>query len=217
MNLRRFTVRRISFLGVVLFWLSMSQAQAAITETKTESLTAGLAAVSTIAVVFATNPMEADRMVFEAGRADHVYVLRGGAQWDWKHDLLTLGGFRLDSYLQFDYSKWQSTLDSSQKGNNNAIGLTPFFRFSRVIGSVPVYIETGIGAYLISSTTINDRRFSTNFQFGDSLGMGVFLGERRQWTLGYKFQHHSNNGIKLPNNGLNIHFFAISYAYHKGN
>jgi lipid A 3-O-deacylase len=200
-----------ALLGVFLS-LTLASAQAR-ADALAETLAWRAAVASTIALFYVTNPIKADRMVFTAGGGEQVKVARIGAQWDWHENLLTLFGYQLGSYVQFDISRWQSTADSTQAGANNTIGLTPVFRFTRRFGSVTSYIDTGIGAYLFSNNRINDSNFGGNFQFGDMLGVGFQFGARRQWGLGYKYQHHSNNGIKLPNNGINFHFLTLTYQY----
>ncbi|MDP1996021.1 MAG: acyloxyacyl hydrolase, partial [Gallionella sp.] len=44
------------------------------------------------------------------------------------------------------------------------------------------------------------------------VGVGARFGDRRQFDLGYRFQHLSNGGIKKPNQGIN--FNQIRFAYH---
>ena len=67
------------------------------------------------------------------------------------------------------------------------------------------YAEAGIGAHLLSETQINDhRRFSTAFQFGDHVGVGLRFGQRGEYDLGYRFQHLSNADIKKANDGINF-------------
>jgi len=171
------------------------------------------AVASTISLFYVTNPIKADRMVFSAGGGEDVSVARIGAQWDWHHNLLDLFGYQLGSYVQLDLSRWQSTLDSTQAGANNTVGVTPVFRFTRRFENVTSYVDTGVGAYLFSSDRVNNTQFGGNFQFGDMLGTGVFFGGRRQWGVGYKYQHHSNNGIELPNQGINFHFLTLTYQY----
>jgi len=168
---------------------------------------------SSLSLIYVTNPLEADRMVVETGGGESVYIVRGAAQWDWKENILELFGFGLDTYVQFDYMRWQSTKDSSQKGANNSVGFAPVFRFTRKEKSVTYYLDTSIGMALLSSTKINASRFGSKFQFSGLLGIGALLGDRRQWGVGYKFNHMSNNSIELPNDGINFHLVSISYKY----
>ena len=169
---------------------------------------------SSLALVYITNALKSDRMIFESGGGESVNFLRAGAQWDYEKDILKFLGFTLDTYFQFDFAKWQSTRDSSQNGAINSIGFTPVFRFIRYTNWATVYFDTSIGFALISNSHINDTQFGSNFQFSDSLGVGAMFGERRQWGIGYKFNHMSNDGIKVPNNGINFHLISLSYQYH---
>ena len=163
--------------------------------------------------MYITNPLHADRMFFDSGGGESVYFIRAGAQWDWEKDILEFAGFKLGAYLQADYAKWQSTKEASQEGANNSIGFTPVFRFTRFTDLATIYFDTSIGFAWISTTEINDSEFGSNFQFTDSLSIGALFGARRQWGVGYKFNHMSNNSIKLPNNGINFHLISISYEY----
>ncbi len=175
------------------------------------------ASAMTISLFYATNITGADRMIAGYGSGENVNAVRLGAQWDWNDDLLEVFGFNLGTFWQLDYSKWQSTIDSSQMGANNTLGLTPVFRFTRSFGAgdhpTKVYLDTSLGVYLFSSTQVNDSKFGSNFQFSDSLAMGAYFGEKNQWTVGYKFQHYSNGSVKLPNNGINLNFLTVSYEY----
>ena len=194
---------------MLLLVSSQSQADA----TKYESNAWKVAIASSLSLIYITNGLKADRMIFEAGGGEGVNIVRAGAQWDWEEDILEFLGFSLDAYLQFDYAKWQSTSDSSQVGANNSIGFTPVFRFKRRTDWATIYLDTSIGVALVSSTQINDSGFGSNFQFTDSLSVGAFFGARRQWGVGYKYNHMSNNSIKLPNNGINFHLLSVSYEY----
>jgi lipid A 3-O-deacylase len=194
---------------VMLFVSSQSQAGA----TRYESNAWKVAIASSLSLMYITNPLHADRMIFESGGGESVYIVRAGAQWDWEEDILEFLGFKLGAYLQADYAKWQSTKDAGQEGANNSIGFTPVFRFTRHTDLATIYLDTSIGFAWISATQINDNGFGSNFQFTDSLSVGALFGARRQWGVGYKFNHMSNNSIKLPNNGINFHLISLSYEY----
>jgi len=199
--------------AVVLLFFSVGQAQAQ----PIGSWAWKASSATTMALFYATNITGADRMTFELGNGENVNVARMGAQWDWNDNLLEVFGFDLGTYWQIDYSKWQSTIDSSQHGANNTLGLTPVFRFTRTFGSgkdaTKVYADASVGVYLFSSTQVNDSKFGANFQFSDALAAGVYFGKRNQWSVGYKFQHYSNGSVKLPNNGINFNFLTVSYEY----
>ena len=200
---------KILFVLVLLFVSGQSQAGA----TSYESNAWKVAIASSLSLLYITNPLHADRMFVDSGGGENVYILRAGAQWDWEENILEFLGFKLGAYLQADYAKWQSTEDASQEGANNSIGFTPVFRFTRRAGPATIYLDTSIGFALVATTHINNNGFGSNFQFTDSLAVGALFGARRQWGVGYKFNHMSNNSIKLPNNGINFHLLSISYEY----
>lgn len=191
-----------------ILWTHRLQAQTA------EDITWRVAVVSATTLFMLTNPLHADRMTLEGGTAEDVDVARIGFQWDMEDNVMQVLGFDLDIYIQADYSKWQSRNTSSQEGANNTLGVTPVFRFTREMDSFTPYIDTAIGFYLFSQSKINDdTNLGSNFQFGDMLSFGALFGERRQWGLSYKFQHFSNNSLKIPNNGINLHFLTLTYEY----
>ena len=55
-----------------------------------------------------------------------------------------------------------------------------------------------------------DKRFSTAFNFGDHVGIGVQLGDDHGQELSLRLQHFSNAGIKDPNPGEN--FVQLRYT-----
>ncbi|MBL1276830.1 MAG: acyloxyacyl hydrolase [Ectothiorhodospiraceae bacterium] len=170
-------------------------------------------ATATAVLIAKTNPLEADRMSMEIGGGDHFYVIRAGAEWDWKDNLLTVYGWNVSSYWQLDFSKWQSTRDASQSGANVTAGLTPMFRFTGSKGYVQPYFDVGVGVYLFTDSSLEDHEFGSNFQFSDLLRVGAHIGHRNQWGVGYKFQHYSNGSVREPNKGINFHFITLSYKY----
>ena len=199
----------ILFVLVFLFVSSQSQANA----TGGESTAFKVAIATSLSLMYITNFLHADRMIFEAGGGESVSIIRAGAQWDREKNILEFLDFKLGVYLQVDYAKWQSTSGINQARSNNSLGITPVFRFTCHPGGLTVYLDTSIGVTWISNTQINGHEFGSNFQFMDSLGIGALFGSRRQWGVGYKFNHMSNNAIELPNNGINLHLISISYKY----
>ncbi|MDT8383844.1 MAG: acyloxyacyl hydrolase [Gammaproteobacteria bacterium] len=170
-------------------------------------------AAATAVLIATTNPLQADRVSMELGGGEHVYVVRAGAEWDWNDNLMTVFGWRLSTYWQLDFSKWQSTRDASQDGANVTVGFTPMFRFTGRTGYIEPYLDVGVGVYLFTVSRLEDHEFGSNFQFSDLFGVGMRFGERKQWALGYKFQHYSNGSVRVPNHGINFNFLTLSYKY----
>ena len=94
------------------------------------------------------------------------------------------------------------------------VGYSPVFRLERPWngGDRVFFVEGSIGVRLLSHTRVSaDHRMSTAFQFADMLGVGMQFGHQGSSTLGMRFQHLSNLGIKKPNPG--IEFLQLYYSY----
>lgn len=91
------------------------------------------------------------------------------------------------------------------------LGYSPVFRLQRPVPGVArtFFVEASIGVRLLSHTRVApDRSLSTAFQFSDMIGMGLQWGREGRSTLGLRYQHISNLGIKRPNPGMD---FALLY------
>lgn len=78
-----------------------------------------------------------------------------------------------------------------------------------------VWCGGGVGGlHLFSKAFIYEgKKFGSAFQFGHFLGVGVDLGDRRQYSLSYRFEHMSNGGIVQPNQGVNLSELHIAYFF----
>lgn len=150
----------------------------------------------------------------EAGRGNNsVDMVRIGAQWKLAKPVFKLDNdWQISSYVDASAGYWRA--DNAPVGRNSSlvnIGLTPTLRLSR--GDGPgLFLDTGVGAHLLSHTTITTRSFSTAFQFGSHLGVGYRFGGRQSYELSMRVQHLSNAAIKRPNGGIN--FAQLRLAYH---
>ena len=90
----------------------------------------------------------------------------------------------------------------------------PVLRLDRYAGAACTsYVEAAVGAHLLSRTRINDRRFSTAFQFGEFAGAGCALDERRQFDVAVRVQHVSNGSIKKPYPGFTYGSIVFQYKF----
>ena len=95
------------------------------------------------------------------------------------------------------------------------LGYSPVLRLERPLqgGHAVLFVEGSIGARLLSHTRVApERSLSTAFQFSDMLGVGVQWGAQARSTLGLRYQHVSNLGIKRPNPGID---FGQLYYTHR--
>jgi len=168
---------------------------------------------SSLFLSLAMNPLGADEYSASlmSSEEEDVAAVKFGFKWH-KDDLkLDLFGAEVTHYYLLGYSYWQSLDVEGQEGVINALEFVPVFRFYCSYSNWLSYVETSVGLSVLSKSRINDKRFSTNFQFTDSLAIGGYFTKKSSWSL--QLQHYSNNSIKLPNNGINFYNFNYSYRY----
>lgn len=95
------------------------------------------------------------------------------------------------------------------------VGYSPVLRLERPLaaGTRRFFVEASIGVRLLSHTRVApERSLRTAFHFSDVLGTGVQWGPGLRSTLGLRYQHLSNLGIKKPNPGMD---FVLLYYTHR--
>ena len=154
-----------------------------------------------------------DGIALEIGGGEGVDRIRAAVQWDWNRQWLRGSNLHLGGYWDLSVGYWhRSDVAPGQNDEIVDIGLTPVFRI-QANTLTGLFLEAGIGFHLLSRTSIGDKRMSTKFQFGDHLGVGYRFGAKGAFELGYRFQHHSNAGIKRPNPGINFHQVRAGYHF----
>lgn len=124
----------------------------------------------------------------------------------------TLSGTLAGNLSQMDHQ----TLGTGDEGSLTDVGITPVWtlyneRFARNL--IKPYLEFGIGLHYLSEKEVGVKTFSTNFQFGDHIGVGVKFGPREAYKVTYQFQHLSNGGLDAPNPGINFHLLSFGYSF----
>jgi lipid A 3-O-deacylase len=86
--------------------------------------------------------------------------------------------------------------------------LSPLFsyKFNNTFKTVKPYIKGGIGLSYIDTTFLEDRGFSTHFQFEDRIALGFF---NDYFDLSLNYIHYSNASIKKPNDGLDTLMLSL--------
>uniref|UniRef100_Q46U00 Lipid A deacylase n=2 Tax=Burkholderiaceae TaxID=119060 RepID=Q46U00_CUPPJ len=122
-------------------------------------------------------------------------------------------GWLLDLQWEVNVARWHST-SSNNPRNPWEFGASPVVRLAwRRYSWVP-FLELSVGVRLISETrTSDDHNYSTAFQFSDMAGLGVAFGKAQQFTVGYRYQHISNAGIKQPNPGTAFSTVYVRYRF----
>ena len=154
-------------------------------------------------------------LFIQAGVGDNdtrAYV--AGATWDlpWSRQL---NHMKLSAYFEAGVGRW-TTEDSGVSSWSwvTQVGVTPVLRLQPSGAANRWFAEVGIGAnYIVPIYQSQNKRFSTQFNFGDHVSVGRQFGERRQHEILLRLQHFSNAGIAHPNPGEN--FIQLRYAHRK--
>ena len=119
----------------------------------------------------------------------------------WGHQFAN--GWSASAHLEFGIAEVNGKLSGANKGIV-VVGVTPVLRFEPK--KSPGFFEFGIGANYFDQKRIHSNKsVGTNFEFGDLIGLGVKLGEKDQFEIGYRLIHYSNAGISASNPGINFH------------
>ncbi len=166
------------------------------------------AAAACAAVSLPAAAQTLDGLSVEVGRGqDETNLLRVAIQSKWRKEWPAGQEWRFSGYWELSVGAWDNHDNSAAD-----FAFTPTFRFERYAPEVSPYVEAAIGFHIISRHISADRYFSTNFQFGDHVGVGVRFGEQRRYDLQLRAQHISNGGISQPNPGIN--FLLLRFQLH---
>ena len=139
-------------------------------------------------------------------------LARLAVQWDWNKRWFEGDNWHLGGYWNADVAYWKRDALPGQNGHLYEIGFTPVFRLQQS-DLEGFYLEGGVGAFLLSETSLGDRDFSTSFQFGSQFGFGYRFGAKHAFDVSYVYQHVSNAGIKKPNDGMDFHEVRLQYHF----
>lgn len=151
----------------------------------------------------------------QAGVAEEntqAYVLGGTWDWPWQaqYSFATLSG-----YFEAAFGRWV-THDGGVTGSTWAtqVGITPVIRFQPNGQANRWFGEIGIGAnFILPIYRSREKRFSTEFNFGDHIAIGRQFGEQRRYELALRLEHFSNGGIDHPNPGENFAQLRLSRKF----
>jgi lipid A 3-O-deacylase len=162
--------------------------------------------------VQAADGLAPSRLFVQAGAAEQSQMLVFGAVWDWRWQKPLSSGL-LTGYWEVSFGRWSSQADPS--GSSFAwvtqLGVTPVLRWYPGAETARWFVEAGVGANVLAPIyRSRNKRFSTEFNFGDHLAVGWHMGAGHQHEISLRVQHFSNAGIKHPNPGEN--FLQLRYV-----
>lgn len=148
--------------------------------------------------------LKPERWYLQVGIGEHVDSANVGVVWQIDRGW-TLGGARLTVSTEISVGRWHvKDQGGSASGTNTQLGITPALRLTSS-GTLGLFGELGVGFNLITPIyRTHDKRFSTAFNFGDHIGVGVRPWGSKGSEIALRIQHFSNAGIKHPNPGENF-------------
>lgn len=173
----------------------------------------GLLSITAHAEKFDPSLLQPSKLFIQAGVADdntQAYV--AGVTWDWNW-IKQWSGLTATGYFEADIGRW-ITNQGGVRGSAWAtqVGLTPVVRFRPSGAARNWFGEIGIGANVILPIfRSEEKRFSTEFNFGDHLAVGRQFGKQGRQEIALRLQHFSNGGIDHPNPGEN--FVQLRYSH----
>lgn len=128
--------------------------------------------------------------------------------WDWR---TSLWGGEVTAQTEAYISHWNARHVAGGRQSLTQIGLVPVFRLRFDQGRSDWFVEAGIGVSMLDKEyRIPGKRFSTEFNFHDTVGVGRSFGPKRESDLSLRLTHFSNAGIDKPNPGEN--FLQLRYS-----
>jgi lipid A 3-O-deacylase len=152
-----------------------------------------------------------DKVFAQIGTAADARMAAVGAAWE----VPALRGFvegNSSGYVEASIGRWVADVNDGARSSAwvTQAGITPVLRW-HPFDNARWFTEAGIGVNVLAPLyRSRDKRFSTAFNFGDHVGIGMQLGEDHQQELSLRLQHFSNAGIKDPNPGEN--FLQLRYT-----
>ncbi len=87
----------------------------------------------------------------------------------------------------------------------NIYTLSPIVRYNfKKRGFISPYLEISIGLAYLNHTRLEDRKFGIHLAFQDRFGIGFYVGNKQQFSLGIHAVHYSNAHLASDNSGISI-------------
>jgi len=169
----------------------------------------------TIFLLGLTNAARAtDNFAIEVGTGNLANSFQLALQRNWNDDCALLRDHQLRtlwtvSLSEISEKKYRNVPDLQH--SLTVLGLTPILRWQGTPDH-PSYAELGIGInYMTEKYDNNDRTMSSEFQFGDHIGVGYLFANH--FDLSLNFRHYSDAGIRMPNPAVNFVNIRLSHAF----
>jgi hypothetical protein len=148
----------------------------------------------------------------EGGISDDSRSAVAGIAWTWVQPS-KWGAGNASGYLETSIGEWACHRREGERYHacSTQFGITPVLRYTPESWE-HWYMELGIGADVIAPAWKTDqRRFATEFNFGDHVGIGRKFGDEGRDEIELRAEHYSNGGYRNPNPGEN--WFQLRYMH----
>lgn len=121
------------------------------------------------------------------------------------------GPWQVGLHPELELSRFRYTGGGRAPKQLDQAGAIALLRAVRGEGELRPYAEFGFGLALFSRTDLGNKEFSTRLQFAEHLGLGLEIGPRL--SVGWRYSHHSNGDLELPNNGIDMHQLVVDLRF----
>lgn len=144
-----------------------------------------------------------------------VEAYRLNAARSWTNDHLTPNKRRISGYWELGVTQIHNPIEYWFPTNNNleATSGSAVLRVPFKMG-LEWYFDIGVGIAYLTNEKISTRDLGTRWLFEDRLGLGILLGPRRQYEIGYRLVHFSNAYLAKTNQSINLHLLMLGYWFY---
>ena len=163
-----------------------------------------------LGLVYTQAAAAVDGASLESGFGEGTAMARVDLRWNWDKEWNVGQNWAATAFLETGVGAWHGR----RAGGRDLweLGVTPVFRLNSKHSSF--FWEGGIGAHFMTDDRIDDKRvFGSHFNFGDLIGFGWRLGDKRQYEIGYRFEHLSNANTAMPNDAINFQQLRLGYNF----
>lgn len=153
------------------------------------------------------------------GTAD-VWGYRLNLQRAWANDGFTINKRRLTGYWELAVTNINTSATYTEPKTYPGPINTNTSAFSgSIVLRVPFtyklhwYFDIGVGLAYVTDQHIATRDLGCRWLFDDRLGLGILLGKRQEYEVGYRLTHFSNGYLAQTNQGINLHLLILGYWF----
>lgn len=132
------------------------------------------------------------------------FAVRIHYQSHWKKPIYDAESWKVNGYWETTVGYYRA--DEQQK-DVGEISFRPMVKFESEV--LPLFFEVGTGPTYLTSDHIGDQDLGNRVHFGSSFGIGIQLGEHKNYKMMAKYHHISNAGLADPNPGIDI--FSLEF------